>query len=255
MAIRSERIAVFAGTREGHDLARYLADTGRLERTDFFVATEYGRNALEDVPGVRVISGRMDREAMDKCFRRRGYRQIVDATHPYAAEVTENLRAAAEDCGIAYMRLLREEEDYDRNKIRFVDSPREAAALLDDEDEKFLLTTGARDIGAYAQVKDLRQRGCARVLPAEESLRACLEAGFSRERIICMQGPFTRAMNIATMEQFGCSVLVTKSTGRAGGFPEKAALVEEGYRVIVIGRPEKEEGFTLKEIIERLEIE
>ena len=233
MAIRSERIAVFAGTREGHDLARYLADTGRLERTDFFVATEYGRNALEDVPGVRVISGRMDREAMDKCFRRRGYRQIVDATHPYAAEVTENLRAAAEDCGIAYMRLLREEEDYDRNKIRFVDSPREAAALLDDEDEKFLLTTGA----------------------AEESLRACLEAGFSRERIICMQGPFTRAMNIATMEQFGCSVLVTKSTGRAGGFPEKAALAEEGYRVIVIGRPEKEEGFTLKEIIERLEIE
>ena len=54
------------------------------------------------------------------------------------------------------------------------------------------------------------------------------------------------------MEQFGLDILVTKSTGRAGGFAEKTALAKEGYRVLVIGRPAQESGLSIEEVKERL---
>ena len=45
---------------------------------------------------------------MEKLIRSRGITHIVDATHPYAVIVSENIRKAAESAGAVYYRLLRE---------------------------------------------------------------------------------------------------------------------------------------------------
>ena len=77
-----------------------------------------------------------------------------------------------------------------------------------------------------------------RVLPLAESLEQCRAAGIPAGSVIAIQGPFSRELNLALMEQFSISVLVTKDGGKAGGMPEKlAAARERGARVVAIRRP------------------
>ncbi len=244
------RILIFAGTSEGHELARFLMNEGKALQADICVATDYGEVVLDDIEGMRILTGRLDEKAMEDLIKTEGYGLIVDATHPYAAEVTACISAAAAKTGEEVIRLVREEETAEG--LEYVSSVSEAAELLSQSTEGFLLTTGAKELKDFSQVRDFSERAVARVLPSEMSLKACLDAGLPPKRIICMQGPFTREMNVATMEQYGLETLVTKSTGRAGGFMNKADLADDGYRVIVIGRPEHESGYTLDEVKERL---
>ena len=68
-----------------------------------------------------------------------------------------------------------------------------------------------------------------------------------------MQGPFTQELNEALLRQYHISTLVTKATGKAGGFWEKAAAAEAaGAALLVIGRPVHEEGMSLEEIREQI---
>ena len=70
-----------------------------------------------------------------------------------------------------------------------------------------------------------------------------------------MWGPFLKELNLALLRQFHISYLVTKESGREGGFDEKlAAAKEAGCLLIVIERP-KEEGMSLAEILEFLKSE
>ena len=68
-----------------------------------------------------------------------------------------------------------------------------------------------------------------------------------------MQGPFSRDMNLATIRQYGCAWLVTKNTGKPGGFQDKLSCLEEGCRILVIGRPAEETGLSLEEAAARAE--
>ena len=69
-----------------------------------------------------------------------------------------------------------------------------------------------------------------------------------------MQGPFSEELNTAMLRQIDAAWMVTKETGKSGGFGEKlSAARKAGVKVIVIGRPVKEEGYGLREIRNILE--
>ena len=73
--------------------------------------------------------------------------------------------------------------------------------------------------------------GCyPRVLPTQEGIAACEAAGVPHRNIIAMQGPFSRALNEALMQQFEIRWLVTKDGGAAGGFAEKAQAAQSTGR-------------------------
>ena len=80
---------MFAGTSEGRELAQFLA--GQKIPASVCVATEYGEEVLPDMPGIQVITGRMDQEQMEKLINRMRPLAVIDATHPYAEAVTENI--------------------------------------------------------------------------------------------------------------------------------------------------------------------
>lgn len=113
-----------------------------------------------------------------------------------------------------------------------------------------LLTTGSKDLAAFAP---LRERIWVRVLPSPDSLKTALDLGYAASHIICMQGPFSLEMNLATLRAMDGKVLVTKDTGRAGGFSEKAeAAKAAGARLLVIRRPTQETGLELEAMYEKL---
>ena len=87
------KILLFGGTAEGHTLARRLAEAGHL--VTCCVATDYGRDVLEPQPNLTVHMGRMSPDAMAGEMAD-GYDCVVDATHPYAAQVSVSIRTAAQ---------------------------------------------------------------------------------------------------------------------------------------------------------------
>ncbi len=249
-----KKILIFAGTSEGHELARYLKKIGHLDDCVFCVATDYGEMVLKDVPGADVRTGRLGEEEIRTLIASEGFCAVIDSTHPFAVIVTENIKKAASQAGIEYIRLVRDDGTLDEytEKVTYADSTEEAIELLNQSNSRFLLTTGAKELSKYGKIKNFSDRAVARVLPSHMSIDACLEAGLEGKNVIAMQGPFTREMNIATMKQYGLDTLVTKSTGKAGGFEEKVSLTREGYNVLIIGRRENEDGLSLKKVLERL---
>ena len=87
-------ILLFAGTAEGRTIAEYLKKHGRS--AEVFVATEYGESLIEEGGRVKVKCGRLTEKEMEEQFYIHPGALVIDATHPYAAEVTANIRRACE---------------------------------------------------------------------------------------------------------------------------------------------------------------
>ncbi len=239
------KVLLFGGTGDGRALAEWMLARG-LDAT-VCVATEYGETLLPE--GMKVHVGRLDAGGMAELMAD-GCTLVIDATHPYAVEVTENIRAASERTGLPYLRLLRQSDGEDG--CRKVPDMAVAAEILERLPGNVLLTTGSKELDHFAR-PGLRERCFPRVLPMADSLERCLALGFPPRNIICMQGPFTREMNVATLHQFHINTLVTKDTGGYGGFRAKAeAAKEAGCALLVVERPRNETGLTLEEIQRRL---
>lgn len=233
------RVLLFGGTAEGRELSVWLREAGMDALT--CVASEYGGELLpRDVP---AHVGRLDEQAMEALMAQ-GFTHVVDATHPYADLVTQAIAKASAARGLPRLRLVRD-GDVDGDWLS-ADSPAQAALLLAELPGNVLLTTGSKDLDVFA---GLRERCFPRVLPSLASLSRCLELGYPAKQIICMQGPFTKELNVALLRQYQIKTLVTKATGSAGGFWEKVASAREtGCRLVVIGRPIHESGLSLEEV-------
>ena len=128
-------------------------------------------------------------------------------------------------------------------------SAAQAAQYLAATQGNVLLTTGAKELAAFAGLDAARLY--PRVLPTVAGITACEGAGIPHRNIIAMQGPFTLELNLALMQQFHIRYLVTKDGGSAGGFAEKAqAAAQSGAALVVLRRPE-ECGETAEEILQR----
>ncbi len=236
------KLCVFAGTTEGR---RLLADAP-VEVTAC-VATEYGEALLTPRDRLTVSHRRLTEEEMEALLARERFDLVVDATHPYAAEVTENIAQACRGAGVEYLRLLREADAPPEGAVYLPDTE-SAVNWLAETEGNILLTTGSKELAKYAALPGFARRVCARVLPMEASLSACRAAGLGPDRIIAMQGPFSREMNAALLEAVSAKYLVTKDTGGTGGFGEKAAAARDaGAVLVVVGRPAQREGLGFEE--------
>ncbi len=227
-------VVLFGGTDEGHRIADFMA-ANDIEHI-VCVATEYGGEILGN-KNVRV--GRMNVDEMRAFFEECGAKLVVDATHPYADKVTENIKAA---CTCGYICVAR--GDCDAEGLMF-ENTAQAAKYLENTEGNILITTGSKEIELFA---DMAKRAYARVLPAEESIALCKRAGFLAGHIICMQGPFSKDLNAALMREYNIKYLVTKRSGKNGGFTEKIEAAKEcGVQCVIIERPHEQSGVTVDE--------
>ena len=237
------QILIFGGTTEGRNLSYVLAEKGA--EITVCVATAYGAEEQGELENITVLEGRKDIFQMQEFLRKQDI--CIDATHPYAVEVTKNIKAACEGAGIPYLRLLREESDTVVGAV-YVFSALQAAEFLKDTEGNILLTTGTKELPAFASLE--RERLYPRILPMAENLTVCETEQIPRRNIIAMQGPFGQELNEALMGQFNINYMVTKDGGKVGGFSEKIeAAKNKGVQVVIIRRPE-EDGKSYEEMIE-----
>ena len=174
---------------------------------------------------------------------------VIDATHPYAAVVSENILAACAATGVHCIRVERESTGAEGKltapegaAFHWVESVEDAAAWLAQEisEANILITTGSKELAPYTQIQDFAARCYVRALPTVEALEKCQALGFRREHLILMQGPFSEEMNVAQLRYADAGYLVTKASGETGGFPEKCeAALALGVEVVCIGRPKE----------------
>ena len=264
------KIWIFGGTTEGRLLAEYCS----REKIEAWVsvASEYGEELLQEElmesgnagnpdsnrntclakknlktvqasSVIKVLRGRMDRYQMEEFIRNQGIHLVIDATHPHARLVSEEIQEACGRTGVRLERCLRAEGE--QNKARDwveVDSIQEAVSFLSSVSGVIFATTGSKELEALCQIPDYQKRVYARVLPTSNVLKKCEKLGITGSHLIAMQGPFSTEMNTLFLRQTKAEWLLTKDSGRAGGFQEKVeAARENGTRVVVIRRP-KENG-------------
>lgn len=248
-----KEILIFAGTTEGRRLSECLAASG-IGHT-MCVATEYGEIVLKEHPLRRVHCGRMNQEEIRIFIQNGSFAAVVDATHPYAEAVTKNIRTAMLGMNIPYLRLIRElDTEQTGERVTYFPTNEACAKALEGIKGNVLLTTGSKELAKYCTSEQLKSRLYVRVLPSAESLSVCMEQGICGKQIIAIQGPFTTEMNEALFHQYEIACLVTKQSGRTGGYPEKLEAAERaGIPVFVIGQMRQETGDSCSEICRKLE--
>ncbi len=256
------KLVIFGGTTEGRELAFRALDNGFS--VILCVATDYGESLCDKRDDLTVRKGRMDLGEMTEFFDECAPSLIIDATHPHAVLVSENIKAAAESADIPLIRVVRAPVDlsfiidkypeWGKDSVFYVSSAGEALFCLETDEEPVLLTTGSKEISAFSSLPDFSHRVYARVLPECSAISACERAGLGGAHIIAMQGPFSTELNLALINFTGAKWLITKESGQSGGFYEKVeAAAKSGIRLVVIGRPRREKGLSLSEAEKELE--
>lgn len=247
------RVLIFAGTTEGRTLSEYLSEN-RIEHT-VCVATEYGEEVLSASSYMTIHQGRMGVGEMEKLMQTGSFAAVVDATHPYAVEVTANIREASQEAKLPYLRLKRWLDAETEGSVFYFHSNEECADALEKTEGNILLTTGSKELEIYCSRPLVKDRLYVRILPGMESISICTELGIKGKQMIAMQGPFSTEMNEAILHQYEIACMVTKKSGRQGGYPEKLEAAERaGIPVYVIEPADTERGYSMEEVCEKLQI-
>lgn len=247
--LQRKQILIFSGTTEGNQVAEALS----RYPVDMYlsVATDYGKVCAGTYDNMEVISGRMDEDEIGMWIQNHKIDVVVDATHPFAREVTSNIKEACMRQQTEYIRCLRSASCFGENAV-YVDSVEQAADYLKGTSGKILITTGSKDLKKYTAIPGYQERCYARVLSTKAAVEKSISLGFEGTHLIAMQGPFSVEMNIALLRHMDAAYLVTKESGRAGGFEEKIKAAEETQTVPVVIRRPSEEGMSVERVIARL---
>lgn len=227
-------IGVFAGTQEG----RELIERFKKLRVPVYAstATDYGSELIPPFTNLHLRAGAMNPDQMQDWLKAAKVRVVVDATHPYAVEVSENIKIACKALDLPLARFERPEL-----AVRGMEEFPDYQACIEElqmTTGKILLTTGSNHLHEFAEKLDVT-RLVVRVLPKSEVLKKCEALGLRANQVIAMQGPFSKAMNRAILEDYQIKTLVTKETGRVGGLLEKTEAAREmNIKVYCIQREE-----------------
>ncbi len=238
-----KNILLFGGTTEGRQLAMFME---RMKIPCYVsVATEYGKEVLPAFQYCQVRNGRLNTEQMQDFITEYHINLILDATHPYAVDVTKNIQKVAKKNQINYKRIIRAANERTEQGIYF----QSLDGLIDYINTKpqiTLVTTGSKELIHFKKVGHYEKYIYARVLPIHKIIEECCQNGFPKEHIIGMQGPFSVEQNLNQLRECNAGYMVTKDTGREGGFPEKCQAAKLlGVKLLIIERPVEEYGMTI----------
>lgn len=238
-------IWIISGTQDGREIGAELAD--REAKKDLkrrrgilmTVVSQYGK-ILAAHEGIDVKVGRFTKEDMVRIIKEKGITLILDASHPYAAVVSETARTACNETGIGYIRYERAEIPLPAyNKLYRVKNEFAAAELAGKLGKSILLTTGSKTLSTFVKSDALKGKDIwARVLPVSGVLHMCEDLGVKAKNIIAVQGPFSYEMNLAMIHDYKADVMITKNSGLVGGSDTKLkAAIDSDIAVIVIDKP------------------
>lgn len=230
-------ILLLGGTLESREIAKLLSK----EKIEYTVSTvtKYGGQLAEQV-SLNVQSKVLDHDNLLELCEKKKILLIIDATHPFAQNISLNAIKVAQGLGIKYIRFERKALHYPQNSplIHLVNDMAEAVVTARQLGSKFLLTIGSRQLHYFQELIQNNNEVYVRVLPDINSIQQCLNLGLQPQHIIGLQGPFSKEFNKALIQEKKIEVVVSKESGTIGGVDTKiAACLELQIPIVIVARP------------------
>lgn len=230
-------IFVLAGTSEARETIKLLKERGF--QVSASAVSSYGCELLASDGITYLKQAAFDKEELISCLKEKEIVFLVDATHPFAREISKLAMEVAANLDIKYIRV-------ERQSCELPDNPLIKKVEDLDEIEKHLhkgknvfSTLGSKNLPQIAaMVQRAGAKLIARVLPVSASIRVCEDLGLKPEQIVALKGPFSIELNKALFKQYAAQAILTKESGDIGGFNEKlTAALDLNIEVIVLCRP------------------
>ena len=226
-------ILVLGGTSDSLEICDRINKYEDLPYT-LSVTTSYGED-LARKHAKNVITGKLTKEDMVRFINK-----IIDATHPYAIEVSKNAIQCAKELNIDYLRYERKSliEDISYENKYIVSSIEEACKIAREKGRNIFIGTGSKNLPKIVELIPDRNL-IVRVLPTSDVILSCESLGLNADNIIAMKGPFSQSINEEFYKHYNVDIVVTKESGIAGGFLEKVNACETLQIPVVIITREK----------------
>jgi precorrin-6A/cobalt-precorrin-6A reductase len=230
------RVLLLGGTTEGAALARALAGDARIRATLSLAGVT---RAPRPQPLPTRIGGFGGAEGLADYLREERVAALLDATHPFAAQITRNAAAAAALTGIPLLRLDRPAwlpqpgDDW----REFAGMPALAEAL-GRTPRRILLTVGRKELAPF-QAAPWHHYVIRSVDPPPPAL---LPPGAT---VITATGPFALADELALLREHRVDLLATKNSGGTATAAKLQAARRLGLPLRLLARPAPPQGLAV----------
>jgi precorrin-6A/cobalt-precorrin-6A reductase len=221
-------ILILGGTAEARALAAELTGAGRDVLTSLA-----GRVQDPAIPAGQLrVGGFGGADGLATSLRTNQIRALVDATHPFAAQIGAHAATAARLTGVPMVRLERPGwADHPRSANWTWVSDAEEARMASEAYRRPFLTTGRQSLPAFLAWAE--RSVLARVVdPSEVPLP-------KRWTLITARGPYDYAAERRLMEEFRVDVLLSKDSGGSHTVAKIDAAGDLGIPIVVIARPRR----------------
>lgn len=219
---------ILGGTTEATALARRLAGHGGIAAT----VSLAGRTKNPVLPPLPTrIGGFGGVDGLAAHLRFEGIQAVIDATHPFAEQISANAAAACARVGVP-LRLLTRPAWVSGSEDRWIHVPDMTAAadaVLGLGDGVFL-TIGRQEVAAFEATPD--KRYLIRAVDPPDPMPA-----LPRATLILERGPFTLDAEIALLRRHGIEAIVSKNSGGKATDAKLEAARRLGLTIVMVDRP------------------
>ncbi|MEE8189031.1 MAG: cobalt-precorrin-6A reductase [Kiloniellales bacterium] len=236
-------VLLLGGTAEAAELAERLAGRSDLE----VIISLAGRTqAPGHLPGKQHRGGFGGAEGLAEYLRAESIGLLLDATHPFAAQISENAAGACAETGVPRLLLLRPPWT-PRQGDRWIEVSGEAAAAaaLPGLARRVFLSIGRQELAAFSGLPDIWFL-VRSIEPPEGSVP------LKSHEMILARGPFTVEEEVLLLQKHEVGALVSKNSGGAATYAKVEAARRLGLPVVMIGRPPAPEGETAASVEQAL---
>lgn len=219
-------VLVLGGTAEARDLAARLVGAGHD-----VVSSLAGRVREPAVPVGRLrIGGFGGVDGLVDYLHTSDVSAVVDATHPFATQISRNAAAAAEQTGTPLLRLERSGWAGHPRASSWTWVPDvEAARAAAERSARPFLTIGRQSLQTFLPWAD--RTVTARVVDRPEFT---LPAAW---RLLTSRGPYPYAEERSILIDYGIDLLITKDSGGQHTAAKLDAAADLDVGVVIIARP------------------
>lgn len=240
-------IGLILGTSEGKNIVSLLNEF--TDNILISTATAYGGDVLKEYKYKILNTKPLNINGIKEMLLVQGVELLIDASHPYATEITENCKKVCDELEIKYLRYERpsvSDKYLNMDKVICVGDYEElldkinSIEELQSKDSVILNTTGSKNIQKL-MLLGIINRIVHRVLPSEDVIKCCLDLSVKIEDIIAIKGPVSYELNLGFIRQYNAKAIILKDSGIQGGTEEKIqAALNENIFIFIIKRKKEQ---------------
>lgn len=236
------RVWLIGGTSESSQLAQALS----AQNVPYVVTITTAKAQTLYSPTTQVVVGKLTLKAMPGFIRERQIGCILDASHPFACDISRQAMLVAASLKKAYLRYERPTLQAAQNQalaaqnhssVMVVESIEAILASEMLRNQRVFFALGYRNLLRFSHLHPTAKL-FARILPSATALAGATAAGFTAEQIIALRPPISLALEKALWQQWNISVVVAKASGQPSGEAiKRQAAAALGIQLVLLGRP------------------